>query len=243
VRVGGENVTASSDDKRGLEEGLAEGISRRRILSLSDIVFGLALSIGALTLIGHQPSTTTQFVFSLGQYGFSFLILISVWRAYSRITSLLPTESGALVQLNVVLLFIVSIEPYLFNELFVASGGLLQSVSGVFGIDIASMFSILAFFSDTIATEERHLVPSSSLRRYKFERNRDLAVGLIFAASVVPYFGQTLAVAFTSGGSTTDWSVRNVMWLVALLIGYSSTAIRVLTGRDDTLAREKGKRP
>lgn len=227
-----------SDEKRDRGEGIAEGISQKRILSLSDIVFGLALSIGALTLIGHQPSTTQQFVFSLGQYGFSFLILIGVWRSYSRLTSVLPTEGGALVELNIVLLFVVSIEPYLFNELFAASGGLLQSVSAVFGVDLALMYSILAYFSDTVATEERHLVARGSLRRYRFERNRDFMGALVFAASVVPYFGQTIAISFTFGGVTTDWSIRDVMWLVALLIGYSSTVVRLLMGSDETLARE-----
>jgi len=232
----------SSDERRGQEEGFAEGISRKRILSLSDVIFGLALSIGALTLIGHQPSTTQQFVFSLGQYGFSFLILVSVWGEYSRVTSVLPTESGALVQLNIVLLFIVSVEPYLFNELFATSGGLLQSVSGVFGIDLALMYSILAYFSDTIATEARHLVPSSSLRRYRFARNRDFLVALIFAASVVPYLGQTVAVSFTSGGITTDWSIRDIMWFVALLIGLSSRVLRLLTGSEETLSKQEDRK-
>jgi len=171
------------------------------------------------------------------------MILMTVWREYSRVTSVLPTESRALVQLNIVLLFVVSIEPFLFNELFATNGGLLESVSGVFGVDLALMYSILAYFSDTIATEERHLVPVGSIRRYRFERNRDFLVALIFAVSVVPYFGQTVAVSFTSGGITTNWSIRNLMWFVALLIGYSSVILRVLTGSEETLAKESPKEP
>jgi len=214
------------------EEPPVEGISRRRIFSLSDLIFGLALSIGALTLIGQQPSTTEQFVYSLGQYGFSFVVLIGVWVMYSRITSVLPTESAVLVRLNVILLFVVSIEPYLFNELFAAKGGLLLSVSSAFGIDLAVMFFVLAFFNHTLASEQRQLVPTSSLAAHRRERNRNLLVAIVFSASVIPYFGQIIAVSFTSGGVTTDLSIRDVMWLVAMVITYSSRLLSSLTRTD-----------
>jgi len=217
-------------------EGSAEVLSVRRILSLSDIVFGLALSIGALTMIGHQPSSTQQFGFSLAVYGFSFMILMSVWRVYSRLTSLLPTEDSVLVGLNILLLFVVSVEPYLFNELFSAKGALLQSVSSVFAIDLALMFFILAIFSDTVATEERHLVSTKSLPRYRFERNRDLLVALMFCISVIPYLGQKILLTFTTGGSVTDLSIRDIILVAALVVSYSS---RLLLGRLTTRYAEQ----
>jgi uncharacterized membrane protein len=57
-----------------------EGISKkRRIESLSDLIFGLALSIGALTLIGQSMTDFQQVFLSIAFYAFSFLILVSVW--------------------------------------------------------------------------------------------------------------------------------------------------------------------
>jgi len=54
---------------------------RLRIEAFSDLIFGLALSIGALTLIGQQPTSFEALMIALGLYGFSFLILVSVWRS------------------------------------------------------------------------------------------------------------------------------------------------------------------
>ena len=86
---------------------------KSRMESLSDLIFGLALSIGALTLIGQSLSSFSQLIQSLLFYAFSFLILISVWYGYTRTMSLLHVETSRLVGLNILLLFLVSIEPFL----------------------------------------------------------------------------------------------------------------------------------
>ena len=75
---------------------------RPRIQRLSVLIFGLALSISALTLVGKQPTTNEELGFYLGLYAFSFLILISVWRVYSSVSSILPSETPFLVDLNIV---------------------------------------------------------------------------------------------------------------------------------------------
>ncbi|MGA8905521.1 MAG: hypothetical protein WB661_11010, partial [Candidatus Bathyarchaeia archaeon] len=62
-------------------------IPRPRIETLSDLVFGLALSIGALTLVGKPPSTPADIRSDVLGFGFSFIILISVWVRYTRIMS------------------------------------------------------------------------------------------------------------------------------------------------------------
>jgi len=204
------------------DEESGEGISRRRIQSLSDLIFGLALSISALVLVGHQPSDVQGFFFSLALYGFSFLILINVWRMYSRSTSVLPIETRGIVQLNIVLLFCVSAVPYLFNELFATSGEMAQAVSSTFAADVSAMFFILAFFSNTLAKEEKQLVPKRSLVRYKFEKNKNLAMGLLFAVSMLPFFGTTTVFSITSGLNTSDITLRHVIWFAGLAVGYSS---------------------
>ena len=198
---------------------------RPRIQSLSDLVFGLALSISALTLIGQQPSNPQGFSFSLGLYGFSFLVLIGLWQMYSSVTSILPAETSVLVDLNVALLFLVSIEPYLFNELFSSKPGMLASVSAVYSIDLASMFLILTFFLLTLTTEDKHLLPSSLLGRYRLQRNFTLLAALVFMISIIPYFGDTIAVSIVSGGTPYYLSLRSVLWLIALVVSWSRRTI------------------
>jgi uncharacterized membrane protein len=202
---------------------------RPRIQGLSDLVFGLALSISALTLIGQQPTTTEQFGFSLGLYGFSFIILIGVWQMYSTVTSILPAETSILVDLNVILLFLVSIEPYLFNELFVAKGGLSVPVSAVYSVDLAAMFFILAFFLNSLANEDKHLVPKVLVSKYKLRRNMVLLVALTFTISIHPYFGDTVVATFMGGAY--DVTLRSVLWLIALFLSWGRRLIETFPAR------------
>src|SRR5216683_5236822 len=90
---------------------------RPRIQSLSDLIFGLALSIGALNLITSKPTDTSLLFGSIATFGFSFLILIFVWFRYSEIMSVLPVETTRTRALNTIMLFLVAIEPYLFNQI------------------------------------------------------------------------------------------------------------------------------
>src|SRR5271154_5333345 len=88
---------------------------RARIESLADLIFGLALSVGAISLVSNPPTTSGQVQNDLVTFGFSFLILITMWLRYTRIMSVFPLDSPGVVRLNIVLLFCVSVEPFLFN--------------------------------------------------------------------------------------------------------------------------------
>ena len=58
--------------------------------SLSDLVFGLALSIGSLELLARTPKTTQELAISAGLFAFSFLIAIAIWLGYMRIMAVMP---------------------------------------------------------------------------------------------------------------------------------------------------------
>ena len=186
---------------------------RPRIQTLSDLIFGFALSIGALTLIGTQPANFLAVSEALLFYGFSFLVLIGVWRSYSTILSILPVETEFLTNLNIVLLFTVSIEPYLFNQLFSVQGDFWNNISILYAVDLAVMFLILAFFNHSLAKEEKGYVPKGFLRKFRFERNYDLVAAAIFGASALPLFQFPVSVA------THDVPIRAFIWISALLLG------------------------
>jgi hypothetical protein len=90
---------------------------RPRIESLTDLVFGPALSIGAIGLISNRPKNTEILVESIAGFGFSFLILISIWFRYTEVMSVLRVEMTRTRVLNTTLLFFVALQPYLFNLL------------------------------------------------------------------------------------------------------------------------------
>ena len=146
------------------------------------------MSIGALTLIGQQPTDFGAVVASLLFFSFSFLVLVNVWRSYSTILSVLPVETELLTNLNILLLFTVSIEPYLFNQLFTTNGDLWNNISILYSVDLAIMFLVLAFFDHSLGREEKNLVPKSYLKKYRFDRNYAIFIVALFLVSIIPVF-------------------------------------------------------
>jgi uncharacterized membrane protein len=179
---------------------------RPRIEAFSDLIFGLALSIGALALIGQQLTSFEALMIALGLYGFSFLILVGVWLSYSNLTSILPAETGNLIRINIVLLFLVSIEPFLFNQLF--AEGMFYNVSIIYAVDLSSMFIILAFFNHALADEEKSHIPKNQLKTYKFARNYSLLIAGVFLISTLPFFATTYIIP-----------LRVYVWILALALG------------------------
>src|SRR3989442_11441804 len=92
---------------------------RPRIETLADLVFGLSLSIGAIGLIASAPTTQSEINSHILAFGFTFLVLITAWIIYTTYMSVLPAETKSVMFLNVALLLLVALVPYVLN-----SGGL-----------------------------------------------------------------------------------------------------------------------
>ena len=145
---------------------------RPRIQSLSDLIFGLALSIGALNLISSKPADTQALFGNIATFGFSFLVLIFVWFRYTEIMSVLPVETTRTRALNTVMLFLVAIEPYLFNQISFGftspSNPTLpqDAASATYALDIGAIWAILAAFTHILTVEEKKLVaPDEALAK------------------------------------------------------------------------------
>jgi len=155
-------------------------------------IFGLAVAIGTLSLITRVPARPFAMVVDIAEFGFSFLILISVWLGYWNIMSILPLEDNAIVILNVALLFLVGIEPYLFylNITFdlVAHELLLNYASILYALDMAGLVTIIALFTHQLALEEKGLVPKESLAKYKRIRNTLFISAALFLVTILPIF-------------------------------------------------------
>ena len=198
---------------------MAENRPRPRILTLSDLIFGLALSISALSLVGQQATTTPQFITALGLYALSFYILLNVWRSYSETTSTMPEETALTTRLHYLLLFLVSIEPYLFDELFTGTGSFPSTVSQVYALDVGFMFIILGVFNHALSKERVSQSPKEFSLKHRRLRNRGLLVGLIFVVSALPLLDSVVLFSFVIKGVTSDFTLRTALWLVGPMIG------------------------
>src|SRR5438094_8999450 len=87
---------------------------RPRLETLSDLIYGLSLSIGAISLVitNSQSSSPGDLNRNILEFLFVFLILITSWIIYTSDMSVLPIEIRLVTFLNVVLLILVAIIPY-----------------------------------------------------------------------------------------------------------------------------------
>jgi uncharacterized membrane protein len=207
---------------RSLEE---RAKPRPRIESLSDLIFGLALSIGAFALVSNPTTTSGGFDKDVVTFAFNFLVLITVWIRYTRIMSALPVETKTTMLLNVILLFTVSLEPYIFNTLRLANGlpastplssivQLFETASASYGVDLGAMMLIMGVFTLALADEEKRLVPDEMLASLKSESTLWFVASGIFLASALPVFGKV----DLGGVLVTGFSLRMLMWLAAILV-------------------------
>lgn len=178
------------------------------------MIFGLALSVGAISLVSSPPTTSSQVQSDLATFGFSFLILITMWLRYTRIMSVFPIQTNRVNNLNILLLFCVSIEPFLFNLVrnmpTVADPAVFaDATSQLYALDLGAMFAIIGGFTLTLADEERKLIPKVLIHQYRIEGASAFVCGLIFGLSALPvFYGITL----------NGVSLRYYLWAVPLVL-------------------------
>ena len=90
--------------------------------------------------------------------------------------SVLPIETGRMVGANMFLLFLVSIEPYLYNLIpasYVSLPGQLDSqiTAALYAIDMGSIFLIIAYFTHELTIEERREEKNHNLAETDYRFN------------------------------------------------------------------------
>jgi hypothetical protein len=206
-----------------------------RIESLSDLVFGLALSIGSVFLIGKVPQTGQDLADDVLLFGFSFLILVMTWLGYSRTIAVLPVEVPFALLVNLLLLFCVALEPYLFFILqSVQTLDLLNSGSMAYALDVGVMFLLLSALAFLVVKEEGKTSPNGGhprlhpvvLRRFRRVMKAEAIVGAIFVVSALPIFWTMTPIGY----------LRFTLWYSSFVILPAGTLRSVREKRRDVTA-------
>jgi len=167
------------------EKGDAVRRPRPRIESLSDLIYGLSLSIGAIGLVVNsvQSSGIGDINRNIIDFIFVFLILVTSWIVYTETTSVLPIGTRPVTSLNIVLLVLVAIMPYLFEQAISQSNtAIVQNyASSLFALDVSGQILIASAFAHVVTLEERRLAIEAGVAA-GFRRSRNL---LFFVALVV----------------------------------------------------------
>src|SRR5712691_13431933 len=171
---------ATISGERSMQQSSAGVRARPRIETLADLVFGLSLSIGSIALIANPPKSNAEITTHILAFAYTFLVLITAWMIYTTYMSVLPIETRTVTFLNVGLLLLVAIVPYLLNGVEVASPALnpaevsmIQNFSSeLFALDLGGILMILATFAHVISLEEKRLVAPELVTLFRNGRNR-----------------------------------------------------------------------
>jgi hypothetical protein len=202
-----------------------QGRPRPRMESLADLIFGLSLSIGSIALIANSPLSSGEINSHVLAFVFTFLILITCWMLYTTQMSVLPLESRTTSFLNVALLLLVALVPYLLNSvelvnsaLSLAQASALRDYSStLFALDLTGILLILAMFAHVISMEEKKLVEPGIAGNFRTGRNLVVIAALLMLVSIAPQFWQ-----WTLFGSP----LRLYIWYVPLAMYWVGRAIR-----------------
>ena len=127
---------------------------------------------------------------------------------YTGDMSVLPVETRLVTFLNVLLLMLVAVIPYLFDQVESRfnSSEVQNYASVLFTIDYSAELSIMGVFAHVISAEEKQLVERTIMARYRRYRNVFFLLSLVVLVSLA---------------APWDWiflgtHVRFFLWLVPI---------------------------
>ena len=173
---------------------------RPRIEGLADLVFGLSLGLGSLSLVVSPPSSISEINSHILVFVLTFLILITIWINYTASMSVLPVETRLVIVLNVILLLLVALIPFLLNAVELSNGSLTIAVNleirnyaaTLFTLDLFGLLLILGLFYQILEQNEAKLRASRLLKLYKNGRNLLFICAGIMLVSAAPVFSITI---------------------------------------------------
>jgi uncharacterized membrane protein len=198
---------------------------RPRIETLADLIFGLSLSIGSIALIANPPNSTGEITTHILAFAYTFFVLITAWLIYTTYMSVLPTETRTVTFLNVGLLLLVAIVPYLLNGVEVVNSNLTPNAvssiqnysSTLFALDLGGILLILATFAHVISLEEKRLVAPELVTLFRNGRNRMAILAVLTLISAAPQFWE-----WTLSGVP----IRLYLWYPPLVSYWVGRAVR-----------------
>jgi len=198
---------------------------RPRIETLADLIFGLSLSIGSIALIANPPKSTEEITTHILAFVYTFFVLITAWLIYTTYMSVLPVETRTVTFLNLGLLLLVAIVPYLLNGVEVVNPALtpdevsrIQNYSStLFALDLGGILLILATFAHVISLEEKKLVAPELVILFRNGRNRMAILAVLTLISVAPEFWEWTLLGVP---------IRLYLWYPPLISYWLGRAVR-----------------
>lgn len=194
---------------------------RPRIETLADMIFGLSLAIDSIALLPTAATTPEVMNSRILIFAFAFLFLITAWLIYTTYMSVLPVETLSLTVLNVALLLLVALIPYLLNNVVISDSETLKDYSSsLFALDLSGILVILALFAHSLSRDTNRLVSPDVRHLFRNGRNRMAILAVTTAISVAPPFWQWDILGV---------KVRILIWTLPLISYWFGRALRPMS--------------
>jgi uncharacterized membrane protein len=188
-------------------------VDKSEIESLSNLVFGLAISIGGIALIIVQiPTTPADLIKEVLWFSVGFVLLIVIWFNYTRAMAEIIIETPLEFILNIVILLLVSLEPFLLNVLAFdipdtpSAQSTVEIASVMFAAVIAAIMLILAVYYHWIMVDKKDQNKLEKALENRHRRDLRLVDASIFLVSTLPIFWRltvdSLPVRYLLWGTT-----------------------------------------
>ncbi len=126
------------------------------------------MAIDAIALLPTAATTPEDMNSRILIFSFAFLFLITAWLIYTTYMSVLPVDTMPVTFLNVALLLLVALIPYLLNNVELGDNAAIRDYSSsLFALDLAGILGILAIFAHVLGAERKGLVPPESARLFR----------------------------------------------------------------------------
>jgi uncharacterized membrane protein len=181
---------------------------KSRIRTFSDYVFGLVVVFSAFSLTNSIIQTPPDLVSSIALFALSFAILITVWHLYDGLMAKLRVETSTAVALNIVLLFLAVLEPFLLN-ITLSNPRISDFASICYAIDMAGLLGVCALLAHVLTIDSVNALSAQVSKTLRSERNLLAIIAAIFLVSTAP-----LLAAFTFLG----WTLRSWLWVAILFV-------------------------
>jgi len=198
---------------------------RPRIEALSDLVFGLSLSLASISLIISPPSSPSEINNHILAFVFAFILLITAWINYTSSMSVLPLETRTVTVLNVIMLMSVALVPFLLNVVELPNPSLTlgqdlmirEYASKLFAVNLSALIAILGLFSHILAREEAKLIAPDLVATYRANRNLTLILAGFMLLTAAPLFGTYMILGYP---------IRLYMWYVPIIVYWTRRLAR-----------------
>jgi uncharacterized membrane protein len=206
-------------------------VQDRAIAGIIDALFGLALGLGAFSLTSFPLRELVDVVDAILFFGVTYIFIVVAWIILSQFYEELPLTGTKVARLDMLIIFLVILAPFLMRTLWTPS---LQSIGSIFfSMEMSVIFMALGVMYQAYVGRHCQRSEGTGCAKLRVERNVQfilsmllLFLGVLSTLSHLEYDVPWLSAFVHSFSMLTAWK-KLLLWPLSLGIGglYYAVAI------------------